>query len=334
MRATPSGLALMVLSAVAVAAAAADQPPRLSLPLACEPDVTCFVQQYVDIDPSAEARDWRCGSATYDGHSGTDFRLLSAAAARDGVPVLAVADGIVKGHRDGMADVFVTVSSRGDVDGRECGNGVVVDHGGGWETQYCHLRQGSVRVGKGQRVSRGQPLGEVGYSGLAEFAHVHLSVRHAGKTVDPFSGLRSGEACLADGSGATGLWDEAAAEAFAYSDGRLIAVGFAGQRPDVARLEQDHRLEPPTPSSPALIFYARAINLRAGDRLKLSVIGPQGFEVSTEGEPFDRNKARWSAFVGKPLRAPRWPAGHYQGTAAVVRGGNVVSTAGSELDLK
>lgn len=324
----------MLLCAIAAPVATADPPPRLSLPLACEPEVTCFVQQYVDIDPSAEARDWRCGSATYDGHSGTDFRLLSAAAAAEGVPVLAAADGVVKGHRDGMADTFVADARRGDVDGRECGNGVVVDHGGGWETQYCHLRQGSVRVGKGQRVTRGQPLGEVGYSGLAEFAHVHFSVRHAGKMVDPFSGLRSGEACLAGGAGAAGLWDDAAASAFTYSDGRLIAVGFTGQRPDVARLEQDHRLDPPTPSSPALIFYARAINLRAGDRLKLSVIGPQGFEVSTESEPFDRNKARWSAFVGKPLRAPRWPAGHYQGTAAVVRGGDTVTRASIKLEIE
>lgn len=327
------GIELAIAWAVAASAAAANPAPRLSLPLACEPERTCFVQQYVDVDPSAEARDWRCGSATYDGHSGTDFRLLSAAAARAGVPVLAAADGVVKRRRDGMADAFVGETSRGDIDGRECGNGVVVDHGGGWETQYCHLRQGSVRVGKGETVARGQPLGEVGYSGLAQFAHVHLAVRHDGKTVDPFSGLQLGDACLADGSGAVALWDDAAASAFSYSDGRIIAAGFAGHQPDIARLEDDHRLDPPTATSPVLVFYTRAINLRAGDRLKLSLVGPGGFEAETDGAPFDRNKARWSAFVGKPLRAPRWPAGRYEATAEVVRGEKVVSSERAMLDI-
>lgn len=320
--------------AIAATAAVADPAPRLSLPLACEPERTCFVQQYVDLDPSAEARDWRCGSATYDGHSGTDFRLLSAAAARDGVPVLAAADGVVEGRRDGMADAFVSDASRGDIDGRECGNGVVVDHGGGWQTQYCHLRQASVRVGKGERVTRGQPLGEVGYSGLAQFAHVHLSVRHDGRTVDPFSGLRSGDACLADGSGAVGLWDEAAASAFAYSDGRIIAVGLAGERPDVARLEDDHRLAPLSATSPLVVLYARAINLRAGDRLRLALRGPEGFEARSEGEPFERSKARWSSFVGKPLRSARWPPGRYMGRAEVVRNGKVIGKADAELALE
>ena len=30
--------------------------------------------------------------------------------------------------------------------GRNCGNGVTLDHGDGWQTQYCHMRRGSVAV--------------------------------------------------------------------------------------------------------------------------------------------------------------------------------------------
>ena len=70
--------------------------------------------------------------------------------------------------------------------GRECGNGVVLRHKGGWETQYCHLKQGSVLVKSGQEVWAGQELGFVGQSGKAAFPHVHLSVRKDGKVVDPF----------------------------------------------------------------------------------------------------------------------------------------------------
>ena len=73
--------------------AAADTPPSLSLPLKCSLGKDCFIQQYTDIDPGPEARDYRCGSATYDGHKGTDFRVLSLEAAARGVPVLASAPG-------------------------------------------------------------------------------------------------------------------------------------------------------------------------------------------------------------------------------------------------
>jgi D-3-phosphoglycerate dehydrogenase len=51
---------------------------------------------------------------------------------------------------------------RGEIAGRECGNGVVIAHEDGWETQYCHMRRGSVAVQPGERVARGQTLGLVG----------------------------------------------------------------------------------------------------------------------------------------------------------------------------
>jgi len=47
----------------------------LEFPLDCTLDETCFIQQFVDNDPSAIATDFACGSLTYDGHKGTDFAL-------------------------------------------------------------------------------------------------------------------------------------------------------------------------------------------------------------------------------------------------------------------
>src|SRR5690606_33023540 len=101
---------------------------KLSLPLDCEPGRTCFLQHYVDIDTGSDARDFRCGSATYDGHKGTDFRLLSTAAARRGVRVLAAAPGVVKAVRDGLEDSIARESGgKAGVSGVECGKGLVVN---------------------------------------------------------------------------------------------------------------------------------------------------------------------------------------------------------------
>lgn len=80
-----------------------------------------------------------------------------------GVSVLSAAPGIVRRVRDGVKDVALkTPASREAMTGRECGNGVLIDHGDGWETQYCHLKLRSVRVTVGQQIERGDELGLIG----------------------------------------------------------------------------------------------------------------------------------------------------------------------------
>lgn len=65
---------------------------------------------------------------------------------RAGVPVYPAAPGTVRSVRDGEPDTGYSEETRASIDGKECGNGVVVSHGDGWETQYCHLKNGSVAV--------------------------------------------------------------------------------------------------------------------------------------------------------------------------------------------
>ncbi len=324
--------ALFVLFGAASAADA--QTPELSLPIACALGRECFSQQYVDVDPGPSAKDYRCGIASYEGHKGTDFRVLSIRAAEEGVPVLASAAGRVKGVRDGMEDrLALTDQDRQQFAGRECGNGVVIDHGGGWETQYCHMRRGSVKVRDGQTVVAGTPLGLVGFSGDAAFAHLHLSVRQNGRVIDPFLGEAVSGTCQTEGSSAsTGLWAPALREPLAYKDAAVIQTGFADKPVTPPDMEQGGITEP-IPGSPALVFFARLINLRPDDRLRLTVEGPGGFKASNESQPLDRAKAQYVGFAGKKRTAERWPAGLYQGAVEVVRGGAVVREAKAVLHL-
>lgn len=312
---------------------AAEEPFELSLPLACEPQKTCFIQSYVDTDPGPGARDYACGGATYDKHDGVDFRVLSAKAAKDGVAVLAAAPGTVKATRDEMDDVFYRQLTPGKIKGKECGNGVVIDHGGGWETQYCHMLKGSVSVAKGQHVNRGDAIGKVGFSGMADFAHVHLAVRRDNQPIDPFAPDAQPDSCQ-PGGGTRTLWQPSVLAHLGYRNGVIIGSGFVSAPPNLDRLEADHTaLAPLDALSPALIFYARFMNLLGGDRIRFVITGPGGPLIEQMSEPIDRNKATYFAYAGKKRGALPWQQGRYEARAELVRGGAVAAATVQTIDL-
>lgn len=63
------------------------------------------------------------------------------------------------------------------------GNAVFIDHGAGLITLYAHLN--SVAVNKGDALSAGQLVGEVGATGRVTGAHLHFATYLNGTPVDP-----------------------------------------------------------------------------------------------------------------------------------------------------
>jgi hypothetical protein len=280
------------------------QTIELDLPIACTLGRDCWIQQYFDHDAGPNVKDYACGLQTYDGHDGTDIRIQDTA---DEAEVIASAPGIVKGTRNSVEDRIIrSAADKAAIANIECGNGVLIEHEGGWQTQYCHMRQGSVMVKEGDKVERGTPLGLVGYSGDVQFPHVHLSVRKDGKEVDPFKPVES-EACGAEQS----LWSAKAQAALDYEKGAIIGAGFAPGALKFNDLEEGRvpQAEPAT-DWPALVFYGWAINLAEGSRLSISVEGPDGFEAKTD-EVLDRHKAQYFLFAGKKRPQGGWPVGTY-----------------------
>ncbi len=142
----------IALAALLIATATPAVAFELSLPIDCTPGTDCAIQHYFDRDPGDGRLDYMCTHQTYDGHDGVDIRLTDLQAMAKGVAVLAAAPGTVRATRDGMTDVSVAETGVEAVANVECGNGVMVDHDGGWATQYCHLKNGSIAVRKGERV--------------------------------------------------------------------------------------------------------------------------------------------------------------------------------------
>ena len=97
-------------------------------------------------------------------HEGIDF------SAPRGTEVFATGDGIIEDAE---------YSRRG------YGNRIIIDHGFGYKTMYCHLSKFSVK--RGQKIKRGELIGEVGSSGLSTAPHLHYEVLKNGKKINPIN---------------------------------------------------------------------------------------------------------------------------------------------------
>lgn len=322
---------LSVLAAAALAppmAPAATAPPNLSLPIQCRLGVDCEIQNYVDRDPGPGAKDYRCGTRTYQAHSGIDFRLQSLAQQQKGVAVLAAADGRVSRVRDGVADVSVRAPGAASVDGRECGNGVVIGHEGGFETQYCHMARGSIRVKRGDVIKAGDPIGRVGLSGQTEYPHLHLTVRQGGTLVDPFAYGAAEGACNAG----TSLWRPDLRQALAYKPRAVLNAGFAAEALTMSIVDEGPAA--PGADAPAILAYGRAIGLNAGDIQTITLKGPTGAVLATNtARPLPRTQAQSMVFAGVRRPAQGWPKGRYTGEYTVKAAGRTVLTKTFELSL-
>ena len=80
------------------------------------------------------------------------------------------------------------VTVAGWVDGYGYGNRVMVDHGNGYQTLYAHLSVVQVQVG--QRVKRGDVLGQMGNTGRSTGTHLHFEIRQGGALMNPLNYLK------------------------------------------------------------------------------------------------------------------------------------------------
>ena len=101
-------------------------------------------------------------------HSGHDF------AGPKGTPIVSTGAG--------------TVTFAGRQSGY--GNLVKIQHPFGFETRYAHLN--AIRVSVGDKVSRGDRIGDMGTTGRSTGVHLHYEVRRGGTAINPMNFISAG----------------------------------------------------------------------------------------------------------------------------------------------
>lgn len=319
----------------ALSAGAQEAPDGgFSMPLKCALDRDCWIINVPDAAGDAKALDHRCGFRTYNGHKGTDFAVRDFRAIDEGANVVAAAPGLVTAARDGADEFFkLTAGTRKLIGAKACGNGVIIQHSGGWESQYCHLRKGSIVVKLGDRVKRGDRLGNIGMSGLTEFPHVHVEFRDDGKTVDPFTGDAVGAGCNRP---LRPLWRRDAG--VKYPGFTLYAAGFSDHSPSAERVRSTARSPVSMPRDAAgLVLWVAMFGIQRGDVLKLRILDPAGTAIAVRDIRFDRTQAWRMVSTGRKVAAAGWVPGKWKGEANLERfvsGGTITRRISVPLTVK
>lgn len=324
------------------------------------PGKTCWIAKFVDLDPGPGVRDYMCAGRANNGHTGVDIAVRDMAAMEDGVVVRAAAPGVVLDARDGVPDISIRETGEENMSGTGCGNGVAISHGGGWVTQYCHMREGSIAVRRGEKVDVGQELGLVGLSGRTEYPHLHFMVRHGQAIMDPFVGVEGRPDGASCGLGTHPLWTEAALKALSYAPAAIFNAGFSGNVPraedvrngayrNLALAGDAPAMSSPagqagrddegpggaspqfsfTPEAPVLVFWTEIFGVEKGDTLSMRLVGPDGVTLTKIAKPIPKREARWFQYIGKKRHEAPWPAGIYRGEVKVTgeRNGKMLETS-------
>jgi len=101
-----------------------------------------------------------------------------------GQELLAVADGVVTGTKDGIPEnvprqtpvVPITLET-------VAGNYVILEVAEGEWALYAHLQPGSLRVKVGDRVTKGTPIALLGNSGNSTEPHLHFHICDRNATI-------------------------------------------------------------------------------------------------------------------------------------------------------
>ena len=330
------GLSCLTLLLCPNPAPASDAKFKLRFPVACTLDSDCWILAVPDTAAEKDkAQDHLCGSYSEDGLEGTRIAIRDEAAMKEGFDVIAAAPGKVLRLRDGETDQFADAAKADEIRKakKDCGNGIIIDHGNDWLTQYCHLKQGSFKVKSGDEVRAGQSLAQIGLSGLTPHPQLQFTLRKKDQVINPFTANPVATGCGA-AAGATSMWaGHIKLDAF-----NLFSAGFHGEKPDLSALKSGEVFSEPTTKSDRITFWIGYFAARSKDRIEVTLFNPNGALLVQQDFVQDQPQQIQHYAISKDFPAGQIFKGTYKGVVRVTRvlpnGETATGTLERELKIK
>lgn len=285
----------------------AQQIFQLQFPVKCQINRDCWIVNYVDDDPSANWHDYKNGRETYDGHTGTDIAIKNIDKMRQGIDVIAAVGGVVIQTRDGMPDKNALAQDTTQLQNIACGNRVAIKHSGGWITDYCHMKNGSIRVKKGDIVTTGQKLGEIGMSGLTEFPHLHINVQQGNQIYDPFTGHEryiKGHMYP--------LWSPQVLQQLSYKPLVIYNIGVSNEIPNLLEIRDGkYKSNKISAESCVIILWIDSFHVELNDSIDVLVKNPNGTPFLRQHIVIDKPHAKKLMYLGRKSPQNGFAKGNY-----------------------
>ncbi|MEI7475526.1 MAG: M23 family metallopeptidase [bacterium] len=247
---------------------------KLSFPLACTINKDCWISAYPDDDKSDGWHDYKGGTRTYNGHTGTDIAITDIKTMNKGVSVKAANSGVVLRTRDGVNDINDKRIGVETVNNFACGNGIVTDNGSGIKIAYCHMKKGSIKYKKGDFVKKGDVIGLVGMSGKTEYPHLHIQVFENSKLVDP---------------NAENLWETK----IPYNELFIYHIGVTDTMPDQLQCKEGgFNQQIISKNSNKIYLWADIFAPMINDKITYKIISPDKNMIANNSKIIEKNNVR------------------------------------------
>lgn len=273
------------------------QAIKLSLPLHGTPGKDFFIDYMPDCDPTPGISDARCGTKTYNEHTGTDFIIRSFKTMDSGVTVYAAADGEVMT----AYDLYYDRNKNWEASG--LANRISILHADGMLARYGHLMKHSILVAPGQKVVKGQAIAKVGSSGASYFPHLHFELVRNDTIFDPFGGTCGQE---------NEMWEVPPPYDTALY---LIDAGFVPYVPRQDALQERELLRDSfsMATDTVVCLWVQVHGLRTGDKIKVKWLDPQHGLCYKYTGVWQKNwwYAYGWAYIPVPRKKGSWRAQYY-----------------------
>lgn len=293
---------------------------KFSIPIECKFGEDCFLLNQVE--------KVECAQLPFSTKDGVIFIAKHDALVRDGIKILASQDGRVKAVRSNVDD-----QDKSTVGIAPCGNGLIITHANGYETQYCYLRKDSIKLKKGDKVKEGQELGLMGMSGNINYPALLFTLKQKNKHIDPFTNNHASKDCGYNSD--KSLWNSEAIKAMIHSGTIITNYGFTTEEPEIAKARNgDYNIMTIAGNTNIIGYFIDLIGVYEGDLIFIEMLSPDGYKIVSYQKKFVDFNPRAFAHIVYKNQSQKLNEGEYKISFKLLRQGSIIIEKQDSLKIR